>query len=334
MKQRLIQFLACPFCEGTIQQGSISRVEDIEIMEGELQCVSCSKRFPIVRGIPRFADVAQVEPDKAATAEKFGWSWQHFDHSDELYDEQFLGWLAPVTPDFFCDKNVLEGGCGKGRHTQLVAGWGARDIVSIDLSEAVEPAFAATRGLDNAHIIQADMYHLPLRRVFDYAFSVGVLHHLPDPRGGFISLAAKVKPGGHISAWVYGAENNGWIVKWLDPVRKTITSRIDPRALLQLSKVPTAVLFAATKGIYRPLNRSQKGREVASHLFYNDYLNAISVFDWREHHAIVFDHLVAPTAFYLSKDEFSEWWSAIDARDVKIGWHNKNSWRGFGRVKA
>lgn len=333
MKPRLIQFLSCPFCQGTIQQRSISIVEDTEIMEGDLECVSCSKRFPIVRGIPRFADVGQVEPEKAATAEKFGWEWQHFDHSDELYAEQFLGWLAPVTPEFFRDKIVLEGGCGKGRHTQLVAGWGARDIVSIDLSPAVEPAFAATRELSNAHIIQADMYRLPLRPVFDYAFSVGVLHHLPDPRGGFVSLAAKVKSGGHISAWVYGAENNDWIVKWVNPVRQSITSRIDPRALLQLSKVPTALLFAATKGIYRPLNRSEKGREVASHLFYNDYLNAISVFDWREHHAIVFDHLVAPTAFYLSRDEFSEWWRAINADDVKIGWHNKNSWRGFGKVK-
>ena len=303
-------------------------------MEGELACVDCGKGFPIVRGIPRFADIGKVESDKAATAEKFGWSWQHFNHSDSLYAKQFLGWLAPVTPDFFCDKTVLEGGCGKGRHTQLVAGWGARDIVSVDLSEAVETAFAATRGLENAHIIQADMFHLPVRRVFDYAFSVGVLHHLPDPKAGFLSLAAKVKPGGHISAWVYGAENNDWIIKFVNPVRTSITSRMDPKALLQLSKLPAAIFFAATKGIYGPLNRSAKGREIASRLFYNDYLNAISVFDWREHHSIVLDHLIAPTAFYLTKAEFSEWWRTLDATEVRIEWHNKNSWRGFGRIKT
>ncbi len=334
MKQRLLQFLACPSCQGTIQLRSVTKVEDPEIMEGELACVECSKTFPIIRGIPRFASMGEVESDKAATAEKFGWSWQHFDHSDSLYAKQFLGWLAPVTPDFFRDKLVLEGGCGKGRHTQLVARWGAREIVSVDLSDAVEPAFSATRALENAHIIQADMYHLPVRRVFDYAFSVGVLHHLPDPKEGFLSLAAKVKPGGHISAWVYGAENNDWIIKLVNPVRKSITSRIDPRALLQLSKVPAALFFAATKGIYGPLNRSRKGREVASHLFYNDYLSAISVFDWREHHAIVFDHLIAPTAFYLTKDEFAQWWRTLGATDVRIGWHNKNSWRGFGKIKG
>jgi hypothetical protein len=116
-------------------------------------------------------------------------------------------------------------------------------------------------------------------------------------------------------------------------LRTKITSQIDPRALLQLSKAPAALVFAATQLIYGPLNKSEKGKQLARHLFYNDYLNAISVFDWREHHAIVFDHLVAPTAFYLSRAEFEEWWRGIGATEVTIGWHNKNSWRGFGRVK-
>ena len=302
-------------------------------MEAELECTGCGRRFPVTRGVPRFVEAEGMDSDKAATAEKFGWQWQHFDHHDSLYENFLLGWLTPVKPEFFANKVVLEGGCGKGRHTQLAARWGVRDIISIDLSDSVEPAFAATRHLENAHVIQADMYHLPVRRVFDYAFSVGVLHHLPDPRGGFISLAAKVKPGGHISAWVYGAENNDWIVRLINPLRTKLTSRIDPRALLQLSKAPTAILFAATQLIYGPLNKSEKGRQLARHLFYNDYLNAVSIFDWREHHAIVFDHLVAPTAFYLSRDEFEKWWKDIGATEATIGWHNKNSWRGFGRVK-
>lgn len=333
MKQRVLQYLACPFCQADIKQGSVAKLEGNELMEAELECTGCGRRFPVTRGVPRFVEPDAMDSDKAATAEKFGWQWQHFDHHDSLYENFLLGWLAPVKPEFFVNKVVLEGGCGKGRHTQLAARWGVRDIISIDLSDSVEPAFAATRHLENAHVIQADMYHLPVRRVFDYAFSVGVLHHLPDPRGGFVSLAAKVKPGGHISAWVYGAENNDWIVRLVNPLRTKITSRIDPRALLQLSKAPTALLFAATQLIYGPLNKSEKGKQLARHLFYKDYLTAISIFDWREHHAIVFDHLVAPTAFYLSRDEFEEWWREIGATEVTIGWHNKNSWRGFGKVK-
>jgi SAM-dependent methyltransferase len=331
MKRRLLAYLRCPSCAGEISISS-EQVEAGEIISGVLRCSSCEKTFPITRGVPRFATPEQVEADKAATAENFGWQWQHFVQGDELYADQFLGWLTPVQPEFFRDKVVLEGGCGKGRHTQLAASWGAREIIGVDLSDAVETAFAATRSIPNAHIVQADIYNLPFAQMFDYGFSVGVLHHLPDPRAGFLSLSSKVKAGGHVSAWVYGAENNEWITRFVNPLREKFSSRINQRTLLHLSKLPTALVYLATKGVYGPLNRSESGARIAQHLFYNDYLNAISRFGWREQHTIVFDHLVAPTSHYISREEFAEWWRTIDAKDVTITWHNKNSWCGFGRI--
>jgi len=262
---------------------------------------------------------------------KFGWQWTHFTQADERYAEQFLAWIAPVRPEFFANKVMLEGGCGKGRHTQLAASWGAREVIGIDLSEAVESAFAATRGTPNAHVVQADIYKLPFPQIFDYAFSVGVLHHLPDPRAGFKSLAEKVKPGGHLSAWVYGAENNEWITRWINPLRKGLTSRIIHAHCCTCQKLPTAALYLATKLIYRPLNRRGNGA-IAQHLFYNDYLKAISAFGWREQHTIVFDHLVAPTASTFRVRSSKTGWREISANDVQISWHNKNSWRGFGEI--
>jgi SAM-dependent methyltransferase len=329
LKEKLLSYLVCPSCNGPLDL-FVEKAEQQEIMEGALRCSACGSSFPVRGGIPRFADLAEVASDKQATAENFGWQWQHFTQDDSRYAEQFLGWIAPVTPEFFRDKVVLEGGCGKGRHTQLAARWGALDVVGIDLSVAVETAFAATRSLPNVHIVQADIYHLPLARKFDYAFSVGVLHHLPDPRGGFLSLASKVKPGGHLTGWIYGAENNEWIVRYVNPVREQITSRMDRRVLLQLSKLPALGMYMATKLVYGPLNKN--GSSLAKHLFYNDYLRAIAPFGWREQHTIVFDHLVAPTAFYISRDEFEEWWRALGASDVTITWHNKNSWRGTGAI--
>ncbi|MDQ1729776.1 MAG: hypothetical protein QOD33_1901 [Pyrinomonadaceae bacterium] len=334
MKQKLLDHLKCPDCHNAIRLAVVNAAEGAELMEGQLACDSCRRTFPIVRGVPRFGATETLAADKAATAENFGWQWQHFVQSDELYADQFLGWIAPVHPEFFRDKLVLEGGCGKGRHTQVAAGWGAREIIGVDLSDAVETAFAATRQLPNAHIVQADIYQLPFAREFDYAFSVGVLHHLPDPRAGFRSLAAQVKAGGALSAWVYGAENNEWITRFIDPLRTRFSSRIDRRALLHLSRLPTALVYLATKLVYGPLNRSARGARLARHLFYNDYLNAISGFGWREQHTIVFDHLVAPTSHYLRREEFEQWWRDVEATDVTVSWHNQNSWRGFGRIKT
>lgn len=331
MKLRLLDYLACPACGADLTAKAVSQ-DETDILEGTLECTGCAKQFPIVRGVPRFADLANVDPEKAAIANSFGFEWQHFTQKDENYGEQLLGWIAPVTPEFFKDKVVLDGGCGKGRHMLLAASWDARDVVGVDLSDAVESAFAATRHANNMHVVQADICKLPLKSAFDYAFSVGVLDHIPDPLIGFKSLASKLKPGGHLSVWVYGAENNGWIINLVNPVRERFTSRIHPRALLHLSKLPTAAVYAASKLVMRPLSRLPLGASLVKKLFYSDYLISIARFGWREQHTIVFDHLVAPTAHYVSRDEFERWWRDIRADETVIGWHNKNSWRGFGRV--
>jgi SAM-dependent methyltransferase len=332
MKEKLLDLLACPVCGGDLNLANATEHNGAEIMTGVLSCIKNSHEYKIVRGVPRFADLSKIEQDKADTAENFGWQWQHFTQEDTKYSDQFLGWLQPVKPEFFKDKLVLEGGCGKGRHTMLAAEWGAKEVVGIDLSAAVESAFAATKDLPNAHIIQADIFRLPFKRAFDYAFSVGVLHHTPDPKKAFISLASKVKHGGNISAWIYGAENNEWITNYVSPLRERFTSRISQPVLLQLSKVPTLALFLGTKMVYRPANKMAPTAAKKA-LFYNDYMNHLGGFGWREQHNIVFDHLVAPTAFYISKDEFEDWWKEINAENVEITWHNQNSWCGFGEVK-
>jgi hypothetical protein len=48
----------------------------------------------------------------------------------------------------------------------------------------------------------------------------------------------------------------------------------------------------------------------------------------------VFDHLVAPVAFYLSRQEFEAWFQHSGLSNVQISWRNQNSWRGFGRRAA
>jgi SAM-dependent methyltransferase len=328
VKEKLLDFLACPVCGGDILLSYAGKYEDREIIEGVLACKKCLREYKIVRGVPRFADLAKIEQDKAETAENFGWQWTHFTQTDKKYAKQFLGWLQPVKEDFFKGKIVLDVGCGKGRHTSLAASWGAKEVVGVDLSAAVETAFQATRELPNAHIVQADIYRLPFKRVFDYAFSIGVLHHTPNPKKAFVSLASKVGKGGHISAWVYGAENNEWLLRFVNPIRENFTSRISQPTLYQLSKLPTLGIFLASKFVYKPLDKTPIGKK----LFYHEYLTHLGAFGWREQHNIVFDHLVAPTAFYISKAEFEDWWREIKANDVEIIWHNQNSWSGFGKI--
>jgi SAM-dependent methyltransferase len=328
MKETLLPLLACPGCGGNLDL-TVTQADADEISAGELRCAVCARCYPVRHGIPRFVELDN-DAVQRETAENFGAQWLVFDQVQEHHQQQFLDWIAPVTPEFVRGKLVLEGGCGKGRHTRAIAEWGAAAIIGVDLSAAVEAAYRNTRDLPNAHIIQADIYRLPLKQTFDYAFSVGVLHHLPDPRRGFLSLFGKLKPGGAISAWVYGRENNGWIVHLINPLREHFTSKLPMRVLYWLSYLPTLLLYALLKLVYAPLGRTS----LKSALFYADYLCYIASFPFREIHNIVHDHLTAPVAFYLSRAEFSAWFTEAQAERVELHWHNHNSWRGFGYAQA
>jgi SAM-dependent methyltransferase/uncharacterized protein YbaR (Trm112 family) len=325
VKRSALSLLGCPAC-GRALSIAAEQHDGEEIMAGTLACVACKAEWPIAGGVPRFAGaIGDVE---TRTAEAFGYEWTRYSELASYYRRQFLDWLHPVTSDFFAGKRVLEGGCGKGRHTALAAEFGARDIVSVDLSDAVDAAFANTRHLPNVHIVQADLNHPPVQPIFDFAFSIGVLHHIPDPERGFRALLARVRPGGAISAWVYGREGNGWIVHLISPLRERVTSRMPHGLLDALSGLLTVALFAATRGLYRPL----RGTAVGDRLPYAQYLTYIADFPFREQRSIVFDHLVAPIAFYLRRDEFTGWFDRAALVDVNIEHHNANSWRGSGRV--
>ena len=301
-----------------------------EVLEGALQCEACHVNYPIRGGVPRMVP-SNLSADKRKTADAFGWEWQHFDELHREYEAQFLDWIWPLKPPDFKDKVVLDAGCGLGRHAYLAGGFGAKEVIGIDLSDAVDVAYRHLHELPNAHVIQADIYHPPLRtqgvRQFDLIYSIGVLHHLPDPRAGFKSLVRLLKPGGTMFAWVYGHENNAVVHYGINPVRKLVTARLPPPVVRVLSWPLAVLLQAAVKVVYRPA----RGHRLFRLLPVREYLYSLSAFTFRHNYSIVFDHLVAPTAFYIKRDEFAAWFAEAGLEGVEISWRNQNSWRGRGR---
>jgi hypothetical protein len=92
----------------------------------------------------------------------------------------------------------------------------------------------------------------------------------------------------------------------------------------------TVPLFAATRLLYGPT----RGRLLGMRLPYGEYLSYIAPFPWREQRSIVFDHLVAPVAYYIARGEFEKWFERAGLDDAHIEHHNANSWRGHAQVPA
>ena len=331
LKTSLLEWLVCPACKHELrcapdEQRATQSGSEVEVLEGRLTCNGCEATYPILRGIPRMAPRILLTEQKR-TANAFGYEWQHFDSVQDTHERQFLEWIDPLQPAAFKGKVVLDAGCGMGRHTYVTSGYGATAVIGIDLSEAVEAAYRNTSHLPNAHIVQADINRLPFRSPFDLIYSVGVLHHLPDPAQGFASLTGHLREGGQIAAWVYGAEGNFLVARILTPIRETLTSRLPLKALHALSWIPAAIAYPFLKTVFAALNRRPDLRRRVAAVPYLEYLCYLSDFGLNQLHSIVFDHLAPSISFYLTRRDVEGWLTRTGLVQGAVYWHKRYSWR-------
>jgi SAM-dependent methyltransferase len=210
MNADLLAILRCPRCRGEFAPSG-----------GGLRCLDCETSFPVSGGIPRLAGGPYVA--------SFGRQWNRYDVARDEEDEAVFRVKTGLDPGDLRGKLVLDAGCGGGRYALLAARHGAR-VVGVDLSDAVEKAAALCAGRPSAAIVQADLLDLPLAEsAFDVAFSIGVLHHSPDPRRAFAQVAARVKPGGRLAVWLY--RKNTAPQEALNSSLRALTSRLPARVL-------------------------------------------------------------------------------------------------------
>jgi SAM-dependent methyltransferase len=214
MNAELLTILHCPRCRAMLD---LSGEGDTAI----LRCRGCAATYPVTQGIPRFAG----EPYVAS----FGRQWNRYDVARDEEDEAVFRVKTGINPPDLKDKLVLDAGCGGGRYSLLAGRHGAR-VVGVDLSAAVEKAAALCAGWPNVAIIQADLLDLPLAEAaFDVVFSIGVLHHSPDPRRAFARVAARVKPGGRLAVWLY--RRNTLPQEVLNTALRAVTTRLPTQVL-------------------------------------------------------------------------------------------------------
>ena len=325
MKPSLVPLLACPGCAGDLALDAGETAKG-EVETGTLRCVRCRSTYPILRGIPRLGGVAPQPEVARTTVARFGWQWRQFREHLPEYRSAFLDWVKPLAEADFEGRVVLDGGCGMGRFTDVAASMGAKAVVGVDLSESVEVAQEVARQRENLHVVQADLLRLPFKRSFDLSYTLGVLHHLPNGEDGFASLLRCLRPGGTIHVWVYGHEGNEWLLRWVDPLRRAVTSRLPLGILRALAWLIAAPLHVALVLLYRHADR------LPLRLPYAPYLRWLSGFPFRHTHQVVFDHLGAPIAHYYRREDLLGWFERARLEDIRISSRNANSWRVTARV--
>jgi SAM-dependent methyltransferase len=228
MKSETLNVLACPDCKSSLTL-TVNERDDAEIMTGQLDCSSCQAVYPIVRGVPRFVSAE-------AYAKSFGRQWNWFrgvqiDSQNGTQDsdrrlQAATGWRGAD----YTGALLLDAGVGAGRYAECAAAKGAQ-VFGVDLSSAIDAAFENVGRLPNVHLVQADIFAMPFREgTFDLAYSIGVLHHTPDPRAAFDRVAATVKPGGSLAIYVYDRYGMFFSDLW-----RKITTRLPHRLMMVMT---------------------------------------------------------------------------------------------------
>ncbi|MFZ5570631.1 MAG: class I SAM-dependent methyltransferase [Thermodesulfobacteriota bacterium] len=103
-------------------------------------------------------------------------------------------------------KTFVEFGCGPGRFLDVIRSRGGR-AVGLELTQAADAARENFAADPDVLIVQADIFHPPFKPgVFDGGYSIGVLHHTPDPPKGLMELAKTIRSGGWTAISVYSKE--------------------------------------------------------------------------------------------------------------------------------
>lgn len=208
MKRKLLDYLVCPNCKGKLKIDNVQTTEGAEIIDGQLKC-DCGCVFPIKSGVPRM--FYKTSEGVKKTAVVFSKEWNLFDYedpqddtwSDFNTDKRISRFMTAfnIKPEDLKGKVVLDAGCGNGKLSFDLTKFGA-EVIAIDISSGVENAFKAYKH-DRLHYVQGDLMQIPFgNSLFDYVWSVGVLHHTPDPKKSFDSIAPLVKKDGELYIWV------------------------------------------------------------------------------------------------------------------------------------
>jgi SAM-dependent methyltransferase len=229
------------------------------------------------------------------TIADFGDQWTRYRDNEGFYGSQalFADMLGPLmAPEWIRGKRVADIGSGTGRIVGMLLGAGAAHVTAIEPSDAFDVLAENTRPHeDRVRLVRGPGEAIPADGAFDAVFSIGVLHHVPDPDPIVRAARRALKPGGRMVVWLYGKEGNGPYLALLDVLR-SVSGRLPHGALVALTwalYLPLAAYIGLCRLLPLPLARYM--REVIGRM------------SPEKRRLVIYDQLKPAYAKYYTRDE-------------------------------
>tara|TARA_A100001011_G_C14103729_1_gene753948 strand:- start:161 stop:961 length:801 start_codon:yes stop_codon:yes gene_type:complete len=201
--------------------------------------------------------------------------------------------VSPFDLNLIKNKKVMEVGVGCGRITSNLITFQPEKVIGIEPSKAINIA------KENINSNKVDLLNIKGEEInfeneFDYVFSLGVIHHIPNYEKVLNKIMMSLKPNGKFIIWVYAKEGNELYLLIFNNLRRITI--ILPDVILRLISKILAVLtyFYGFLCKFFPLPLKN---------YFNGLFSKLSF----KHRAYtIFDKLNASYAKYFKKMEFKK----------------------------
>jgi ubiquinone/menaquinone biosynthesis C-methylase UbiE len=178
-------------------------------------------------------------------------------------------------------------GCGTGRWSMLVA----LRVAHLHLLDASPQALAVAqqnlKSANNVSFHTASVADMPFADAsLDFAYSLGVLHHVPDTQAAIDAIAKKLKPGAPFLVYLYYALDNrpAWYrALWrLSNLGRLIISRLPHPLRLVVSQVIAASIYwplARLSALLSRLGRSSRSLPLSYYADKSFYVMRTDAYD-------------------------------------------------------
>jgi len=169
----------------------------------------------------------------------------------------------------------LDVGCGTGRWSMLVAPR-VQHLHLLDPSPEV--LNVAKQNLSSVHNVtyhRHSVANIPLPpKSLDFAFSLGVLHHVPDTQAAIAAIADKLKPSAPFLVYLYYALDNRPIwyrLLWrLTNLARLVVSRMPHPLRLVISQTVAALIYWPLARVARLVSRRGRSASALPLSYYAD----------------------------------------------------------------
>ena len=268
------------------------------------------------------------------TVQSFGEEWKAFHHFDDQELQRIGDEYFDLVQPGMCGPGKIgaDFGCGTGRWTRYFAPRiGA--MAAIDPSEAIFTAAAVLKDVPNVQLYKASIDNLPFPDdYFDFGFSLGVLHHIPDTAAAMNACCRKIKPGGHFLVYLYyDFENRGLLFKfvyWLSNLIRLVVSRLPGKLKRIVCDILAVLLYMPFVGLCRLLRLLGVPQSVRQKIPLQIYEKA-SFYIIRND---ALDRFGTPLEQRFSRKKITEMMTAAGLTDIVISPHAPY-WHAIGRKK-